>query len=94
MPTLLPLDTDNNPIPALRLESSGAHSISASGTASRNTTAFDAGTRIVSVYADTPVYLAIVASMPVRVTIISRQVYIMILPLAVTVQGRQRVFLF
>jgi hypothetical protein len=58
MPTFLPLDSDNNPMPALRLRASGgAHAIAASTTSARNTTPFNAETRIVSVYADVPVYL-------------------------------------
>lgn len=58
MTTLLPLDSDNNPIPALRLKDSGAHSISVSGTSARNSTAFSADTKVVSIYATGPVYLA------------------------------------
>ena len=58
MPTLLPEDAASNPIPALRLRSgSGAHSITASGSSARNSTAFNADTRVVSVYATVPVYL-------------------------------------
>lgn len=58
MPTLLPKDIDNHPIPALRLKSSGAHSISATGTSARNSSAFDADTRVIGLYADVPVYVA------------------------------------
>ena len=58
MPTLLPQDSDNNPIPAMRLQASGAHAIAAGASSARNSTAFDAGTRVVSVYADVPVYIA------------------------------------
>lgn len=58
MPTLLPEDSDNNIIPALRLKSGGgAHAITASGTSARNTVAFDNDTRVVSVFATVPVYL-------------------------------------
>ena len=57
MPTLLPQDADSNPIPALRLRSGGAHAITASGTSARNATAFNADTRVVSVYATVPVYI-------------------------------------
>lgn len=58
MTTLLPTDADNNPIPAMRLKASGgAHSISASGSSARNTTAFDAATRVISLYATVPVYV-------------------------------------
>ena len=56
--TTLPLDSEQYPIPALRLKvSGGAHSIAASATSARNTTAFDANTRVVSIYATGPVYL-------------------------------------
>lgn len=58
MPTLLPYDSDNNLIPAMRLKPSGAHVIAAAGSSARNSIAFDADTRVVSVYADVPVYLA------------------------------------
>ncbi|GJL85586.1 MAG: hypothetical protein DHS20C02_13610 [Micavibrio sp.] len=57
MSTLLPLDSDNNPIPALRLKDSAAHSIAAAATSARNTTAFDDDTKVVSVFADVPVYI-------------------------------------
>lgn len=57
MPTLLPQDFDNNVIPALRLRASGAHSITASGSSARNSTAFDADTRVIGVYATVPVYI-------------------------------------
>lgn len=58
MPTLLPQDINNNPIPAMRLKSSGAHSISATASSARNSTAFDGETQVVSLYADVPVYIA------------------------------------
>lgn len=58
MTTLLPKDADNNPIPALRLRTSGgAHAISATGASARNTTAFASDTKVVSVYATGAVYL-------------------------------------
>lgn len=56
--TSLPLDIDNNPIPALRLKvAGGAHTIAATAVSTRNATAFNANTRVVSVYATGPVYL-------------------------------------
>lgn len=55
--TTLPRDSDNTPIPALRLKPSGAHSINASGTTARNATAFDTDTRVISVYSTTPIYM-------------------------------------
>jgi hypothetical protein len=55
---ILPLDADQNPIPALRLKvTGGAHSIAATATTARNATAFNAATRIVSIFATGPVYL-------------------------------------
>ncbi len=57
MATFLPTDSENNPIPALRLKSSGAHSISVSGSSARNSTAFDGATRVISLYATGAVYL-------------------------------------
>ena len=58
MSTKLPLDINDNPIPALRLRDGGAHVITSSGTSARNSTAFDTDTRVVSVYATQPVYLS------------------------------------
>ena len=58
MTTLLPQDLNDNPIPALRMKSGGAHSIAAGGSSARNSTAFEADTQIVSLYADVPVYIA------------------------------------
>ncbi len=57
MPTLLPTDDNNNPIPALRLRDGGAHIVTATATAARNPNSFDAGTQIVSVYATVAVYV-------------------------------------
>lgn len=57
MSTILPQDSNDNPIPALRLKSDGAHSISASVSSARNSTAFDDATRVVSIYAEEPVYI-------------------------------------
>ena len=58
MPTFLPEDSSDNPIPVLRLKSGGAHSIASSATSARNSTGFNADTRVISVYATEPVYLA------------------------------------
>lgn len=55
--TTLPRDSDNTPIPALRLNPNGSHRISATSTAARNTTAFDDNTRVISVYATNDVYI-------------------------------------
>lgn len=57
MPTILPTDENNYPIPALRLLDGGAHKIIVTSASARNAMAFDAETRIVSLYATGPVYL-------------------------------------
>ncbi|MCU1418790.1 MAG: hypothetical protein JWP32_2964 [Schumannella sp.] len=58
MPTILPLDDDNNPIPAIRLKSDGgAHAIAAAESSARNSTAFADDTKVVSLYATGPVYV-------------------------------------
>jgi hypothetical protein len=57
MPTILPTDDNNNPIPALRFRDGGAHKITVTATSARNAAAFDAGTRVVSLYASAPVYV-------------------------------------
>ncbi|MFA7277098.1 MAG: hypothetical protein WC043_09895 [Pseudobdellovibrionaceae bacterium] len=57
MPTLLPTDDNNNPIPALRLKDGGAHTITASSSSTRNTSAFGSDTLILSLYASVPVYI-------------------------------------
>lgn len=60
--TSQPIDINNNPLPALRLKKDGAHSIAAGATSARNTVAFDDGTKIISVYATVPVYIAMGAA--------------------------------
>ncbi|MCM2342970.1 MAG: hypothetical protein NDJ24_00245 [Alphaproteobacteria bacterium] len=57
MPTLLPRDSENNIIPAVRLKDSAAHSINATTSSARNATAFATDTRIISLYATVPVRL-------------------------------------
>ena len=57
MPTIMPTDSNDNVIPALRLKQGGAHQISATASSARNTSAFDPQTRIVSIYATVPVYV-------------------------------------
>ncbi len=57
MPTLLPKDSDSNVIPAMRLLPAGAHYISSSASSACNSTAFDAGTRIISLFATEAVYV-------------------------------------
>lgn len=57
MTTLLPRDSENNIIPTIRLKASGAHSIAASTTSARNSTAFNIDTRVISLYATVPVFV-------------------------------------
>ena len=58
MTTMMPMDMNNHPIPAVRLKGTGgAHAIAASSASARNTIAFDAGTQVVSLYATAPVYV-------------------------------------
>lgn len=58
MTTFLPQDLNDNPIPALRLKPNGAHAISAGTSAARNASAFTETTRIVSLFANTDVFIA------------------------------------
>lgn len=57
MTTLLPKDADNNTIPALRLRDGGAHTLTITGVAASNASAFNEGTKVISLYATTDVYL-------------------------------------
>lgn len=57
MSTFLPLDSNNNPIPALRLKDDGAHSIGVGSSSARNSTAFSADTRVIGLYATTDMYV-------------------------------------
>ncbi len=58
MTTILPQDSNDNPIPALRMKNNGAHQIIIGASSIRNSTAFSAETQIISIYSDTPTYLA------------------------------------
>ena len=49
MTTKLPLDSNDNPIPALRLKDGGAHTISTSTSSARNATAFGDDVHVISV---------------------------------------------
>lgn len=51
MPTLLPCDDNDQAIPALHLKDGGAHTLPITGTAARTARPFDAGTRVIAVYA-------------------------------------------
>lgn len=57
MPTLLPTDDNNNPIPALRLRDTCAHKLTVTSAVARNAIAFNPGTQVISLYATAPVYL-------------------------------------
>ncbi|MCB9987914.1 MAG: hypothetical protein H6868_01120 [Rhodospirillales bacterium] len=57
MPTILPTDSNDHVIPAIRLKDGGAHAISVSAASARNAAAFDSETRIVGLYATGPVYI-------------------------------------
>lgn len=57
MPTILPTDENNYPIPALRLLEGGAHKIVVTSLSAKNATAFDPDTRIISLYATAPIYI-------------------------------------
>lgn len=49
MPTLMPTDDNNFPIPALRLKEGAAHTIAATATSARNVTAFGTDTQVISI---------------------------------------------
>ena len=56
--TLLPVDSNDNVIPALALKPDGAKTVSAmTSISTRNATPFDSATRVLSLYADVPVYI-------------------------------------
>ena len=57
MSTYLPLDERNNAIPALRMKGDKAHSINFTSSSASNSTAFDAATHVVSLYATEDIYL-------------------------------------
>ncbi len=51
MTSLLPQDTNGNPIPTLRLKGSGAHKVSTTGISARNLVAFGTETDVIGLYA-------------------------------------------
>jgi len=57
MPTLLPRDDDNSPIPALSLRAGGAHAVAVSASSQRNAVAFGPETRVIGVFATEPAFL-------------------------------------
>jgi hypothetical protein len=57
MSTYMPTDLRNNPIPVLRMREDKAHTINVTATSARNSTAFDAETRVVSLYATEDMFI-------------------------------------
>jgi hypothetical protein len=57
MPTFLPKDSNDQPIPALRLKNGGAHSVAVTASSARNASGFNAATRVVSLYATHAMYI-------------------------------------
>lgn len=57
MPTQLPTDQNNLPIPALRLKDGRAHKITVGAASARNSVGFESDTQIISLYATVPVYI-------------------------------------
>lgn len=57
MTTYLPLDTDGNPIPALRLKDNKAHRISVTESTARNSAPLSKDTAIISLYATEDMFL-------------------------------------
>ncbi len=55
--TSLPVDYNSNPVPVMRLKKDGAHAIAAGASTARNAAAFDADTKVISLYATVPVFL-------------------------------------
>lgn len=55
--TSMPKDSDNYPIPALRLRAGGAQSIAVTASSARNSTPFSTAAKVVGLYATGPVYL-------------------------------------
>ncbi|MFP4098751.1 MAG: hypothetical protein ACLFP8_08930 [Alphaproteobacteria bacterium] len=68
MPTVLPQDSNDIPLPAMRLKTDRAHAVSVSTTSARNSAAFDTETRIVSLYATGPVYIKFGSSTVIATT--------------------------
>lgn len=57
MPTLMPTDENNNPIPALRLKDGGSYAIAATASSARNSTAFGADTQVISICPTVAVFI-------------------------------------
>jgi hypothetical protein len=59
MPTILPIDSHGNAIPALRPRPDSAHEIALTSSSARNSTAFATDTQIIGIYATTPARIAL-----------------------------------
>lgn len=57
MSTQMPIDSMGNSIPALRLKKGYAHTLSVTGTSNINASAFNADTRIISLYATSDIFI-------------------------------------
>lgn len=57
MTVFLPRDAHGHPVPAVRLKPGGAHTIAVTAASARNATAFNAGTRLVSLFATGPIFV-------------------------------------
>mgnify|MGYP001281724731 FL=1 len=62
MTSLLPQDTNGNPIPTLRLKDNAAHKISTTATSAKNIAAFSADTDVIGIYGTEDSYIKIGAS--------------------------------
>jgi len=62
MPTLMPTDDNNNPIPALRLKDGASHTIAATATSARNVTPFGTDTQVISICPTVAVFVRCGAS--------------------------------
>ena len=66
--TLLPTDTNNNPIPVMRPRPGFSQSVAVTATSARNATAFDPATRVVGLYATVPMFVRLGNSSVVATT--------------------------
>jgi hypothetical protein len=57
MPTILPVDANNYPVPVLRLRPGAAQNIAVSTTSVRCATAFNTETRVVGIYATSAMFV-------------------------------------
>lgn len=57
MSTLMPVDANDLPMPVLRLRPDAAHAVNVTATSVRNSTAFNAATRVITLYATSAMYV-------------------------------------